>query len=155
MAPSEVTDSDILAIWNKMRLKYSSIRRAAVRFSVGKHVRISKENLKFAKVGEENYTTEIFKICKVMRRLPRPVYELQDLLGKHIDGQFYAQELRPVLITKNTTYAVDKILRTRLRRGILEYLVRWRGCSTAFDTGPKASSLKHGRRSKPLLRDSA
>ena len=61
-----------------------------------------------------------------MRRIPRPVYELQDLLGKHIDGQFYAEELSPVLITKNTTYAIDKILRTKLRRCILEYLVRWK-----------------------------
>ena len=38
MAPPKVTDSDILAIWNKMRTKYSSIRRAAVRFIIGQHV---------------------------------------------------------------------------------------------------------------------
>ena len=71
-------------------------------------VRIGKEKLKFAKVGEQNYTTEIFRIPKVVRRAPRPVYELQDLLGKHIDGQFYAEELSPVLDTKATTYAVEK-----------------------------------------------
>ena len=45
MAPSKVTDSDILAICNKMRSNNSSIRGAAVRISVGQHVRISKEKL--------------------------------------------------------------------------------------------------------------
>ena len=124
MAPSKVTDSDILAIWNRMRSRHSTIRSAAVRFSVGQHVRISKEKLKFAKGGEQNYTTEIFRISKVVRRAPRPVYELQDLLGKHVDGQFYAEELSPVLITKSTTYAIDKILGTRGRGDSLEYLVR-------------------------------
>ena len=113
MAPSKVTDSDILAIRHKMRSKHSSIRRTAVRFSVGQHVRISKEKLKFAKGGEQNYTTEIFRICKGVRRILRPVYELQDFLGKHIDGQFYAKELSPVVIRKKRTNAIDKILRKR------------------------------------------
>ena len=62
MAPSKVTDADILAIWNKMRTRHSAIRSATVRYSVGQHVRISKEKLKFAKGGEQNYTTEIFRI---------------------------------------------------------------------------------------------
>ena len=73
-----------------MRTRHSAIGNAAFRYSVGQQVRISKEKLKFAKGGEQNYTTEIFRISKVIRRFPRPVYELQDLLGKHIDGQFFA-----------------------------------------------------------------
>ena len=103
MASSEVTESDILAIWNRMRTRHSTIRRAPVRYNVGHHVRISKEKLKFAKGGEQNYTTEIFRISKVIRRVPRPLYELQDLQVKHIDGQFYAEELSPVPVTNATT----------------------------------------------------
>ena len=68
-----------------------------------------------------------------MRSFQHPVYELQDLLGKHIDGQFYAEELSPMLVKKNTTYAIDKILIERVRRCILEYLVRWRVYGPAFD----------------------
>ena len=138
-----------------MRFKHSSIRRETVRFSVGQHVRISKEEIKFPKAGEQKYTTEIFRIHKVVRSFLRLVYELQDLLGKHIDGQFYAEELSPVLVMKNTTYAIDKILRKRVQRGILEYLVCWRSYSPAFDSWIQASTVKHGRRSEPLLRDSA
>ena len=89
-----------------------------------------------------------------MRRARRPVYELQDLLGKHIDGQLYTVELSPELVTKITIYEIDKILRTRLNDGILEYLVRWRGHCPEFDSWIKASSLMHVKRSEPLLRDS-
>ena len=154
MAPSKVTDSDTLAIWNRLRSKHSAIRYALIRFSVGQHVRITKEKLKFANGGEQNYTMEIFIISKVVRRDPRPVYELQDLLGKHIDGQFYAKELSPVLVTKTTTYAIDKIVHTKLRGENLEYLFRWKGYTSAFDSWIKVSSVKHDKRYKPLLRDS-
>ena len=126
-----------------MRLKHSAIRRAAVRFSVGQHFRISKEKVKFAKGGEQDYTTEIFRKSKFVRLALRPVYEIQDLLGKHIDGQLHAEELSPVLVTKTTNYEFDKILRTRLNDGILEYLVRWRGYGAEFDTWLKASSVQH------------
>jgi hypothetical protein len=88
MAPSKVTDSDILAICNKMSSKHNFMRRTAVRFIVGQNIRISKAKLKFAKGGEQNYTTEIFRTHKDVRMIPRPIYELQDMLGKHIDGQF-------------------------------------------------------------------
>jgi hypothetical protein len=57
----------------------------------------------FAKGSEQNFSTEIFKIIKVIRRIPRPVYELEDLNTSPIDGQFYAEELTPVRISKSTT----------------------------------------------------
>jgi hypothetical protein len=91
MAPSKVTDTDILKIWNKMRTRHGSVRRAPVKFKVGQHVRISKEKLKFAKGGEQNYTTETFKIHKVVSRIPRRVYELVYFLVKHIHRQFYTE----------------------------------------------------------------
>jgi hypothetical protein len=96
---------------------------------VGQHVRISKEKLNFAKGSEQNYTTEIFKIQKVVRNIPRLVYELVDQLGKHIDCQFYAEELSPVIVMKHTAYPIDKILRKRVRNGSIEYLVRWKDIS--------------------------
>jgi hypothetical protein len=66
-----------------MRTRHNSIRRAPVKFKVGQHIRISKEKLKFAKGGEQNYSTQIFRIQKVVSGISRPMYELVDLLGKH------------------------------------------------------------------------
>ena len=89
MAPSDVSDTDVLTIWNKMRGKAGKTQRLSkLKFRVGQHVRISKEKMKFAKGGEQNYTTEIFKVRKVVHKTPRPVFELEDLRGREIEGQF-------------------------------------------------------------------
>jgi hypothetical protein len=143
MAPCNVRDNDVLAIWNKMQNKAERAKRlATLKFRVGQHVRINKEKLKFAKRGEQNYTTDIFKLRKVVHRTPLPVFELEDLRGQEIEGQFYKEELSPVRITKQTTYKIDKILDKRVRRGILEYLVRWRGYSADFDSRVPASDIQ-------------
>ena len=97
MAPSRVTESDILAIWKRLR-----IRAVRAKFHAGQHVRISKEKMKFAKGGEQNLSTEIFRIAKVIERRPWPVFELEDLNRTPIDGQFYEEELTPVRVTKST-----------------------------------------------------
>jgi len=63
------------------------VRVAKATFRVGKHVFISKEKLMFAKAAEQNFSTEIFRVAKVIDRRPRVVYELEDLNGTPIEGQ--------------------------------------------------------------------
>ena len=142
MAPSRVTESDVLAMWKRMNRRRRRIRVAKVKFSVGQHVRISKEKMKFAKGGEQTFSTEIFRVTKVIERRPRSVYELEDLNKTPIEGQFYAEELAPVRITEQTAYKIDKILDKMVKRGIREYLVRWKSYSKDFDTWVPASSVK-------------
>ena len=90
--------------------------------------------MKFAKGFEQSYSTEVFKITKVIRRSPQPVYEIEDLQGIPIEGQFYNEELTPVVITQRTVYKIDKILKQRIRNGRREYLVRWKGYGPQFDS---------------------
>ena len=98
MEPANVTDSDVLAIWKRLQKNRTRVIKA--KFSVGQHVRISKEKAKFAKSAEQNFSSENFRIVKVIPRTPRPVYELEDLNKQPIQGQFYQLELTPVVITK-------------------------------------------------------
>ena len=91
------------------------IRVAKVKFSVGQHVRINNEKMKFAKGGEQTFSAEIFRITKVIERRPRPVYELEELNKTPIEGQFYGEELKPVRIWKETTYKIDKIIDKQVR----------------------------------------
>jgi len=80
--------------------------------------------MRFAKAAEQNFSTEIFRVAKVIDRRPRAVYELEDLNGTSMDGQFYREERTPVRITDRTSYRIDIILDKRVRRGIRKYLVR-------------------------------
>jgi len=48
MAPADVSDTDVLTIWNMMRGKADkTLRLSKLKFRVGQHVRISKEKMKF------------------------------------------------------------------------------------------------------------
>jgi hypothetical protein len=78
--------------------------------------------MKFAKDFGENWTLEVFRIQKVLRRSPRSVSDLEDMRGELIDGQFYAEKLTPVKITSRTVYLVGKILVLRVTRGSREYV---------------------------------
>jgi hypothetical protein len=106
MAPVDMRDTDVLTIWNKMQGKADRTRRSLSKLKsrVGQHVRISKVKVKFAKRGEQNYTTEIYKVSKMVHKTPRPVFELEDLRGQEIEGQFYIEELVPFRVTKQTNY---------------------------------------------------
>jgi len=141
MAPANVTDSVMLAPWKRMQKRRDKVRVQIARYSVGQHVRISKEKAKFTKSAEQNFSTEVFRIIKVIHRTPRPLYELEDLNRKVIDGQFYEEELTPVRITKHAV-SDHKILATRTRRGIKQHLVRWKGYNKDFDSWMPASNIQ-------------
>ena len=74
MVSSRVTDSDLRAIWKMMEVRRQGcVRVAKATFRVGHHDRISKENMRFAKAGEQNFGTEIFRVAKINERRPRAV----------------------------------------------------------------------------------
>ena len=133
MASSQVTDAEFLAILRRMEARRQEVRVATAKFRVGQHVIISKEKIKFAKAAERNFSTEIIRIVEVIHRRTRVFYELEDLNGTRTDGQFYLEELTPVLITCWKTYNVDKLMDKRVRRDIREGFVCWQGYGRDFD----------------------
>ena len=79
----------------------------------------------FEKSYLPSFMEEIFTIYKRMARQV-PVYKLKDDAGEIIDGTFYEPELQKI-IKIDDVYLVEKILRKRKRKGVVEYLVRWKG----------------------------
>jgi hypothetical protein len=137
-----VTGKDVLKMWNRMTDRQARLNRAPAVYRMGQTVRIGKEKMEIAKGFEQNYSDEIFDISKVVRRTPRPLYELCELRGTPIEGQFDNEELTPVKITRITEYKIDKMIDTRVRCGIRKHLVRWAGCPPSVDTWIKASIIR-------------
>ena len=88
MATSGMSDAVVLAICIRMEAKMQRVRVETTTLRVGQHVRISNQNMKFAKAAEHNFRTEIFRIVSVIHRRPRAVYDLEYLNDTQIDGQF-------------------------------------------------------------------
>jgi hypothetical protein len=143
MDPARVTDKHVLQIWRRATKRHNRIPITKPKFSAFQQLRISKEKMKFAKGSEQNYSTEIFKIVKVIRRTPMPLYELQDLNGTPIDGTFYQEELVPVRISKRAVFKIDKILSKRVKKGIREVLVSWKGYPSSVNIWIRASNVKN------------
>jgi len=82
IAPSRVTDSLVLAIWKRMEARRCGVRVAKAEFRVGQHVRISREKNEVAKSAEQNISTEIFRIAKVIERHPRTLLQRGNSIRK-------------------------------------------------------------------------
>ena len=91
------------------------------KFKAGDTVRVSKYKSIFAKGYEANFTEEIFRVSKVLRRDPT-VYEIEDHEREPIIGKFYEQELS-LINKKDDTYKIQKV--RQKKNGMA--LVKWLG----------------------------
>jgi hypothetical protein len=140
MAPSKVSPWNIYSLWQNVNSLRAKIPHGHVKFKVGDLVRITKQKVAFAKGYEQTFSTEIFKVVKVITRVPQPVYELSDLQNRSIEGQFYSYELGKVTASHETAFKIDKIVRTRNKNGIKQHLIKWKGYET-FNSWVNASDI--------------
>ena len=114
-------------------------KRVQFKFQVGDRVRISKVKRLFEKSYLANFTEQMFTIHKRFARQV-PVYKLKDDAGEILDGTFYEAELQKV-IKKDNGYRVEKVLRKRKRKGVLEYFVKWKGYPDKFNSWVAESDI--------------
>lgn len=62
------------------------------KFKIGDIVRVAKAKYIFDKGYTQNWSSELFRVIKVIPRSP-PVYEIEDKDGNQIEGIFYAEQL--------------------------------------------------------------
>ena len=129
MKPTQVTIANQAKVWDTL---YGSNvqKRVRFKFQVGGRVRISKVKRMFEKSYLPNYTEEMFTIYKRFARQV-PVYKLKDDAGEILEGTFYEPEIQKI-IKNDDVYRVEKILRKRKRKGVVEYLVKWKGYADKF-----------------------
>jgi hypothetical protein len=83
---------------------------------------------------EQNLTDGIFIVTHIIQGINITLYRIKDRSDKEITGLFHEQELSKVIIYSSKQHRIGKILKTRKRQGKVEYLVRWSGFSSAFDS---------------------
>ena len=140
MKPSKVTKKKEGKVWDTL---YGDDVQKPVRykFKVGDRVRISKVKRMFEKSYLPTFTEEIFTVYKRMTRQV-PVYKLKDDAGEILDGTFYEPELQKI-IKNDDVYRVEKILRKRQRKGIVEYFVNWKGYPDKFNSWEPESNISN------------
>lgn len=118
---------------------FDNVQPVKYKFKIGDRVRISKLKRKFEKSYLPNFSTEIFVVSK---RLPRdpPVYKLKDYDGEELKGTFYDKELQKV-VKDDDVYEVEKILKKRGRGSKVQYLVKWLGYPSKFNSWVNASEI--------------
>lgn len=107
----------------------------AVRFRVGDVVRISTQKRFFAKSYDQSWSSELFKVTAVNRKIPT-TYKLSNYFGdEDIIGSFYEQELQK---TKNDDlFLIEKIIQKRGKK----VLVRFAGYGKERDTWIDKASI--------------
>lgn len=120
--------------------KSKSKKPLVFKFDVGEKVRISKHRGIFRKGYQQTFTDEFFTITQCIGRDP-PVYKLTDLAGEIVKGTFYEPELQRVLVDKNKTFKIEKILDRRGSGQKSKVFVKWLGWPDKFNAWISAKNV--------------
>jgi len=79
------------------------------------------------------WSEEIFEIDERLPTVP-VTYRPKDLADDATKGKFYESEIQKVVKSDEDYFDVEKILKTRRRGGRIEYLVKWLGYPSKFNS---------------------
>jgi len=130
--PILVTKKNEGDVWHTLYDK-DLVKHTHFKFKLGDQVRIIKTRHVFKKGYLPNWTEEIFSISQKIDRYP-PVYKVKDYSGEELDGTFYEQELQKIAKEESDSYRVEKVMKKRKRKGKMEYLVKWLGWPSKFNS---------------------
>jgi hypothetical protein len=127
MAPAQVKKKDELKIWQMMNVKPDTKDP----IESGETVRISKAKTIFDKGYLPNWTEELFRVKGKVQH-PRKVYKLEDLANENVKGSYYKHDIQSV--PEDPTYLIEKKIRKRKVGDRTEYLVKWQGWPSKFNS---------------------
>ena len=113
------------------------------KYMIGDYVRISKVKKTFEKGYTTRWSKEVFKIISIDTNQRPFVYELDDLQGENVKGNFYEEELQKINLKDFAV--VEKVLKTKKVKGVKMYLVKYDGYDDKFNewiTGEKLDVIK-------------
>ncbi len=141
--PVSVTLENEKKVWHTLYSDHTEEKTPKYKFKIGDQVRISKIKRKFEKGYLPNFSQKIFLISKQVPRDP-PVYKIKDYDGEELKGTFYGKELQKV-IKQDNVYEIEKILKKRGRGKNVQYLVRWVGYPSTYNSWVKGSEINKSK----------
>ena len=140
-APNKVSYINQEEIWQDMYNPDKPVESLHIvyKFKPGDRVRISKYAQAFSKGYLPSWTEEIFSVSNRHSTVP-PVYSLEDDNKNQLIGTWYEQELQKVE-TSNNVYKIEKIVGQRKLNGKLQYLVKWVGYDSSFNSYVNKSDM--------------
>ena len=121
------------------RYRKAGLKPPKPKYKVGDTVRIWKFKRVFDRGYHENFTTQYFKIRKVMTNLPVVRYELEDILGEKIIGSFFENELVPF---EGMEFHRIKVIDSKGKGKNKKYLVHYLGWPEKFNEWVPEERLK-------------
>ena len=123
-APDDVNKSNEKVVRKKL-FPEKNKKLQKPKFKIGDTVRITRKKSVFQKGYEQTYSYEVFEVNEIKNTYPI-TYGLRDYKGEVIKGSFYASEIQHV-DKSDGIWPIERIINTRKRRGITEYLVKFVG----------------------------
>jgi hypothetical protein len=137
MAPKDVNKNNEKELWKA--LYFNSQEFCTFKFKVNDVVRISQPKTTFDKGYLQKWTDETFIIYERIPRSPA-IYKIKDLNDEAIDGFFYEYELQKVEKVPQV-FKIEKILKTRTRKGVKESFIKWRGHPDSFNSWVRSEEI--------------
>jgi hypothetical protein len=141
MRPVDVTYENQETVWLTLHDTDSLNNEINYKFQTGDKVRVSKYSTVFQKGYLPLWTQEIFTIAERHSTKP-PTYSLRDDEGQQLKGTWYEPELQKVTVRENI-YKIESILGQRKVNGKTQYLVRWAGYPSSYDSYVDKKDMNH------------
>ena len=130
MAPLSVNADNEEKVWNRLyAAKLRPRRKKNPTLRVGDKVRLQKKHRPFKKGYLPGWTEEVFSVARV-KVGPPPQYKVVEWDGTPIKGTFYEQDLQKVVISDDTLFRVEKVVKRK--KGYV--LVQWKGWPRKYDS---------------------
>lgn len=111
--------------------------------TVGPYVRISKAKQVFDKGYRPNWSSDVFKVQKKHQQPSKTLFELEEIGSKQpIKGRFYPEEVQTIDFDPTAPQPIEKIVKSRIRNGIKEMLVKWLDYPNSQNSWVKESEIE-------------
>ena len=128
-APNSVNAKNQKLVWLTL---YADPELRKPKLKVGDQVRLSMSRMRFCKGYLSGWTDELFQVARVFRDNP-PYYKIKDLRGEWLEGTFYEEELQKIY-KNDDVFRIERILQQRKRKKDVEFLVKWFGYPSSFNS---------------------